>query len=68
MTRKTNETICFKVKIWGKPSQENNPLYQIEIYNSRPIHSKSNTVIKLGSDSTDFFDLDLVHMNHLFML
>ena len=61
MTRKTNETIRFKVEIWGKLSQENNLLYQVEIYSSRiPIRSKSNTIIKLGSDFTDFFDLDPV--------
>ena len=37
MTRKTNETTCFKVKkkTWGGGgglSQENNQIYQIEIY------------------------------------
>ena len=36
MTRKTNETTCFKVKKkpggGGGLSQENNQIYQIEIY------------------------------------
>ena len=33
----------FKVKTWGEESQDNNPLYQIEIYSSRiPIRSKTN--------------------------
>ena len=45
----------FKVKTWRELSQENNPLYQIEIYSSRiPIHSKANTVTKLSYETLKF--------------
>ena len=46
---KLMKQISFKVKTWGELFQENNPLYQIEIYSSRmPIHSKANIVTKLS--------------------
>ena len=46
---KLMKQISFKVKTWGELFQENNPLYQIEIYSSRiPIHSKANTITKLS--------------------
>ena len=34
---------CFKIKTWGDQSQENNPIYQIEVYDQEyNIHSKPN--------------------------
>ena len=58
--KKTNETIHFKGKNLGELSQENNPLYQFEIYSQEyqfvvNLTKLPNWVLK----SSNFFDLDL---------
>ena len=64
MTRKTNETTCFKVKKkpggGGGLSQENNQIYQIEIYSQEYQFIINLTQLpNWALNSSNFFDLDL---------
>ena len=59
--RKTNETTHFKLKTWGELSQENNSLYQIEIYSQDYQFIVNLTQLpNWALNSSDFFDLDLL--------
>ena len=59
--RKTNETTRFKVKnLGGIIARKQSTISSWDLQFRISIHSKSSTVTKLGSASTDFLDLELV--------
>ena len=59
--RKTNETTRFKVKnLGGIIARKQSTISSWDLQFRISIRSKSSTVTKLGSDSTDFLDLELV--------
>ena len=59
--RKTNETTRFMVKnLGGIIARKQSTISSWDLQFRISIPSKSSTVTKLGSDSTDFLDLELV--------